>query len=499
MEDVIIPETIRLKFSIKNCAKSFNYKVKLKFLDDESNSTTFQTEEKKAEEDNSLINYNSILECDYYFYKLQTIEIKITKIKLSCSMKSFKIGNETLSLSTIITSKEGKFETKLGKNAQENLIIEYGNIKNIDNNFIIQKNTFIDYIKAGIEFKLFLVIDFFDNEYHELNPSKNPFLFAIRNIRHILNDFTKKFEVYGFGNNLIENDNKNIIKDNYFNLNKNNEIFEGYTAIHYAYYEIFTKIKFNNDSIEEKKLSPLLEYLLKKIIEQKNPNDYNIIFILINSLNKNDFFNCIDILIKASFLPLSFVFIAIGKDEEKINIIKQLCEENIDQRGNKKIRNNIHFIHLKEEHFEQDTDIQNDFLKKIPEQLCEFYSMNKVGLNEIKNRNANNKNSLIVFDTYNSLMQQIKSEEKDNAAPSFIDIKNNKNNKNIQDKKEVVNNNYKNIDININKDTNNNNKVNNNTKSGIHKTRYHLINQSSNSNQNKETKNIKIKNPYKCE
>ena len=164
MEDVIIPEIIRLKFSIKNCAKSFNYKVKLKFLNDESNSTTFQTEEKKAEEDNSLINYNSILECDYYFFKLQKIEIKITKIKLSCSMKCFKIGNETLTLSTIITSKNGKFETKLGKNAQENLIIEYENIKNIDNNFNIQKNTFIDYIKAGIEFKLFLVIDFFDNE-----------------------------------------------------------------------------------------------------------------------------------------------------------------------------------------------------------------------------------------------------------------------------------------------------------------------------------------------
>ena len=500
MEEIIIPEKIRLKFSVKNCVKSFYYKVKLKFLNDEANSTSFSTEEKKAEEDNSLIKYNSILECDYYFYKLQNIEIKVTKIKLSCSMKSFKIGNETLTLSTIILSKNGKFETKLGKNTNENFIIEYEINKDIDNNLNIQKNSFLDYIKAGIEFKLFVAIDYFDNEYHKLSESKNPFLLTIRNIRQILNDFTRTFEVYGFGNNLIDNNNKNNINQNFFNLNKDNDTFEGYTAIHYAYYEMFTKIKRNNDSIEEKKLSPLLEYLLKKIMEQKNPNEYNIIFILINSLNENDFLNCIDTLIKASFLPLSFVFIGIGDNDEKINIINKLSEEKKDQRGNKKIRNNTNFIHLKEKNFENEDDIYNDVLKKIPEQLCEFYFMNKVGLNEIKNRNINNKNSLIVFDTYNSLLQQIKLEEKDNAAPSFLDINKNKNNENIKDKNDSVNNN---INISINVDTNNNvnNNVNNNTKSFEYKTRHHtpkdkyIINP--NTNQSNDQKKYKLKNPFK--
>ena len=498
MEDISIPERIRLKFFIKNCVKSFYYKVKLKFLNDESNTTTFSTEEKKAEEDNSLIKYNSILEYDYYFYKPQKIEIKVTKIKLACSMKCFIIGDESLTLSTIILSKNGKFETKLGKNTNEYFIIEYEINKNIDNNLNIQKNTFLDYIKAGIEFKLFIAIDYLDNEYHTMSESKNPFLLTLFNIRQILNNFSRIFEVYGFGNNLIDKNNKNYINNNFFNCNKDDDTLEGYTAVKYAYYEVLTKIKFNNDSLQDKKLSPLIEYLLKKIMEQKNPNEYNIIFILINSLNEKDYLNCIDTLIKASFLPLSFVFIAIGENGEKINVINKLTEEKKDQRGNKKIRNNTSFIHLKEKYFEKENDIYNDLLKKIPEQLCEFYLMNKVGLNDIKNRNINNKNSLIVFDTYNSLLQQIKLEEKDNAAPSFLDI--NENNVNNKDKKENVNNNI-NIHINVDINNNVNNNLNNNTKSSEYKTRHHTSKDKytirPNSNQNNDSIKLKIKNPFK--
>ena len=74
--------------------------------------------------------------------------------------------------------------------------------------------------------------------------------------------------------------------------------------------------------------------------------------------------------------------------------------------------------------------IKNKCLRKIPEQIIEFYELNKISLAEIKKNNVNNKSSLRIFETYNSLISQMNSKEKDkdinkidNAAPSLNEIK----------------------------------------------------------------------------
>ena len=475
-------DKIRLNFSLEKTEVDYFYKIFFNYTLNKE-SKTFETEQIQSKEEGSSIQFNAYLIIDYFFYKYQKLEITVQKLKKNRGLRNFEIWENRISLSTIISSKNCIFKTPISLNNQENIIIHVEKEKG-NNNVNI---SLFDYIKSGILFKSFIAIDFSDNEYHILSDQKNQYLLAIKGFRKILYDFSRLYEVYGFGNNL--NINK---KEQFFNLSKDENFceIEGYTNIFLAYIEILNQIKFeDNILLKEKKLSPLIKYLITKIMNQQNPNYYNIIFLLINSLSPNDYQDCVDVFIRASFLPLSFVIIGIGENDNNFNIIKKLCDESVDKKGKKRIRKNTYFISMKD--FKQNFNlIQDECLKKIPEQLCEFYYINKVDLNQIIERNQNNnKNSLKVFDTYNSLIQQINLEEKvkNKVSPSKIKPIIYKQNK---DKKEII------INNNINKENNCELNIGNNMDKNRHKNKVKKIEINLNI-KNKNRKNLYQK--YKSE
>ena len=298
-------DKIRLNFSLEKTEVDYFYKIFFNYTLNKE-SKTFETEQIQSKEEGSSIQFNAYLIIDYFFYKYQKLEITVQKLKKNRGLRNFEIWENRISLSTIISSKNCIFKTPISLNNQENIIIHVEKEKG-NNNVNI---SLFDYIKSGILFKSFIAIDFSDNEYHILSDQKNQYLLAIKGFRKILYDFSRLYEVYGFGNNL--NINK---KEQFFNLSKDENFceIEGYTNIFLAYIEILNQIKFeDNILLKEKKLSPLIKYLITKIMNQQNPNYYNIIFLLINSLSPNDYHDCVDVFIQASFLPLSFVVIGIG-------------------------------------------------------------------------------------------------------------------------------------------------------------------------------------------
>ena len=441
-------EKICLNFSIENTVDTFLYKVYFNFPQSKKEEN-FATEQIKSKKEDSSIKFNAILKCDYFFYMYQKIEINVEKLKKNSSLKNFCIGDNKISLSTIVTSKNGIFKTPISSNSKERLIIQVEKEKGKDIGINLNGISFLDYIKSGIQFKLFIAIDFSDKEYHILAEKKNPYLNSIKEFRKILYDFTKNYEVYGFGNNIQINNNQ---RQNFFNFNQDENFceLEGYTNIYLKYIENLNQIKFYDYLLKIKKLSPLLNYLINnKIMQQQNPNFYNIIFILINSLNDNEYQDCVDIFIQSSFLPLSFVVIGIGEDNNNFIKLKKLCEESKNSKGKKRIRNNAYFIEMKQ---------CDECLKKIPEQLQEFFDINKVDLKQIIERNKIHiKNSLTMFDTYNSLISQINTEEKtiNNITPyrkdkNIISNKNSDKNEIILDDKKIKENIDKNQEINKN-------------------------------------------------
>ena len=481
------PMKIRLKFAIRNSIKSFRYSIIFNYDLEEKEGKEFKTEEIKSKKDNSLIEFESNLCCDYYFYKIQKIKITVKKLKLGAEtiLKNYFIEeNNILTLSTIVSSKNGSFQDTIDKsydpgnkdNLKEILMIKAENDFGINKNSIsLNKNTFIDYIISGIKFKCFIGIDFSDKKYQNMNELKNEYLLSIRGIRETLYDFKVTFEVFGF-DYILKQDEKHEKNDELFlNLNKDNidnKEFTNYTPISYAYYEFLNRIDLSNEIKKEEKknkLSPLIYHLLNQIYASKNSNYYNIVFILINSLNEEQFKNCIDCFTKSFFLPISFVIIGIGEDENKFQKIKKLCEINKGKNGVKKYRNNTFFITMKECEYSSEI-IKNKCLQKIPEQLCEFYESNKISLEEIKKNNLSDKNSLRIFETYNSLISQMNFGDKDkniinNVEPSFNEIKMNNNDKemNIGNKEfnnEITPDGENNIDINIDINKNRNIDIN---------------------------------------
>ena len=175
------PMKIRLKFAIRNSIKSFRYSVIFNYDLEEDEKKEFKTEEIKSKKDNSLIEFESNLCCDYYFYKIQKIKITVKKLKLGAEtiLKNYFIEeNNILTLSTIVSSKNGSFQDTIDKsydpcnkdNLKEILMIKAENDFGINKNSIsLNENTFIDYIIAGIKFKCFIGIDFSDKKYQNMN------------------------------------------------------------------------------------------------------------------------------------------------------------------------------------------------------------------------------------------------------------------------------------------------------------------------------------------
>ena len=394
---VVYTDQILLSFALNGCKKGASYLIEF-YLENSEKEDHFKTELiKKAE---GSIKFSTTFLCNYYFSKIQFCKLIVTRWKSRQNMASFKVGeNYKLTLSTLVSSKNEIFKTNICEKLpnSEIIIIEVKNPNYTDNNV---KFTLFDYLKVGITLEGYIGIDFTQGIEHIPDTESNQYLQAISGIRQTLFDFFRDFEVYGYGAKLIEsNDNNN---NDYFNLSlKENPVLTGYTNIENAYKECLNKIKFCDNNT----LSPLINNIRKVIYTKYKPDTYSILFLLINSPPKNeDFQNTIDSLIENSFLPLSIVVIGIGNSE--FEDIKQLLsnKNKISSKGIEKLRNNIHFISMKDCNFNNDI-LKNRCLKDIPKQMVQYYSLNKTTPNDIKEQNLDNiKSSFKVLDTNNKYL-----------------------------------------------------------------------------------------------
>ena len=375
---------IACHFSLEKCKENHEYSIKVKSKDD--NSISFETETRESESNNSIIKFSKTLLCNYYFYKSQNIEIKIKRIKDHPYFTTFDLEPQYgLTLSTIVSSKNSSFQYPINKNNENSekivIVAEKANKSNPN------EYTFFDYLKAGISFESYIIIDFserFENT-HEFKI--NHYINSIGGIRTALKDFLNTFKVYGYGANL-KIPGKNNNNSSFFNLNLNGkEDLIGLTEIKEAYNQCIDNLVYNNNNA----LSPLIKNILKVIYDKYQLTKYNILFLLINKTpKKEDFQKCIDALIETSFQPLSIVIIGIGDKEDEFKNIKNLYSNNsCHSIGMKRARNNIFFVSMKE--CKNDPNIlKNKCLESVPKQLVEFYSIINTTPNDIINNNLKN-------------------------------------------------------------------------------------------------------------
>ena len=431
-------EQIRISFSLEGCKKNFSYEIEFSL----ENYDTFKSDLVKSESDDSLIQFSKIFLCDYHFSKIQFFKLGVRRWKNRQHFVLNKIKEkENLTLSSLISKKNAIYKCTINENVpnSENIIIKIDNPNYIEQK-LSNKYTLFDFLKAGVNLEGYIGIDFTDGIEHIKEMESNQYMQAIEGFRETLFYFIREFQVYGFGaqvNNSIE-----YMNSEYFNLSlKENSSLYGYTNIEKAYEEVLNKITYSKRS----NISPLINDIKKIIYSRYKPDTYSILFLLINSVPKEeDYKKCIDAFIENSYLPLSVIIIGIGNNE--LDEVKKLFNPKIkfSSQGIEKFRNNVNYISMKDCNFNNEI-LKNKCLKDIPMQLVEYYSLSRTTPDNIKEKKLDNiKKSYQILDRCSLLNGGEEDGDEGSAPPTF----------NIPKKEEI---NINNINIIPNNNNNNNN------------------------------------------
>ena len=414
-------DKITLHFSIENCLEDSTYLLEFIIMHSEDPDEKFETEEKNNKDKNGTINFSKEFPYEYDFSKIQRFKLNLKRwvhtkygkkfVKLSIKEKFY------LYLSTIVSSKNSVFKTKTIENKDncETIVIS---AENPDYN-IYQKNlkkvTFFDYLKAGIKFNSFIIIDFTEKNLHTYDLENNQFLQVIVGFRETLVEYVKSFKVYGYGASLKDDFDNN---KKYFNLSmQENPELVGFTRIKEKYFDCLDKINYEKKGY----LSKVFDNIKKEILDKYSPDIYNIIFLLIhNKPSKDDIQNSIDFMIEKTNLPLSIVVILIGdKSDDEIKEIRTIFSNKHKMSSNsiERTRNNISFFTMKSCNFNNEI-LKNKCLREIPEQALNYYQNNFASPEDIRKQNLDKlRESYKVFDPKLSLY------EDEGSAPSIEDIK----------------------------------------------------------------------------
>ena len=431
-------EKIRLKFSLENCTENAMYLITFRLLDNDDSEEPFKTKEVTNKIKNGSIKFEKVLMCDYDFSQICPIKINLEKW---CKNQYANISIKEkfhLSLSTIVASKDSTFKTKTRdfKNDCETIIIEADN----PNYSSIEKNlkyfNFFDYLKAGIQFDSYIIIDFTQGQEHISDLRNNQFIQVIEGFRETLCEYVKCFKVIGYGANLKNSQNINDNKSqHFFNLGMEEKAENsGFTMIVKKYKECLEKLKFDKKGY----LSPVFDKIRKDILDAYSPEIYNIVFILLhNKPSDDDIQKCIDLQIETAYLPVSYVIILVGnKTDDEIKEIKHIFnnKKKFSSKSIERTRNNLSFFSMKKYNYNVEI-LKNNCLREIPEQIIDFYKKNITYPEDIKKKNLDKiRDSYRAFDPNFSLYEDsysaptIAENQINNDQKDEIKLKQNENN-----------------------------------------------------------------------
>ena len=217
---------------------------------------------------------------------------------------------------------------------------------------------------------------------HYLNPhGLNDYEIAMKNCGEILApyDADQLFPVYGFGGipNILNGKPNNQVS-HCFNINfeKNAEIY-GIDNILAVYRHSLKGVQLAGNtrfSFVLKKVINNINYDLKN---RKKENHYYILLILTDGV-VNDVQETKDLIVEASYLPLSIVIVGIGKEDFAFMETLDGDENPLENsRGEIRKRDIVQFIEFnnfkKHGSFVGGSDFVEEVLKEIPRQIDEYY------------------------------------------------------------------------------------------------------------------------------
>ena len=261
--------------------------------------------------------------------------------------------------------------------------------------YLKKKISYLDKIsKNKIQINLEIAIDYTKSNKPPNDPASNHFINsinlndyekAIKSCGEILSpyDADQLFPVYGFGGiPPVLNGQPNNEVSHCFNINfKENAEIHGINNILEKYRESLYKVKLSGNTKFSFVLKKVISNINKDLKYKRNENHYYILLILTDGV-VNDMKDTIDLIVEASYLPLSIIIVGIGNED--FTFMKKLDGDEIpltNSKGEKRKRDIVQFIRFnnfkKNNAIDFGTDFAEEVLKEIPTQIEEYY--NNVG------------------------------------------------------------------------------------------------------------------------
>ena len=164
------------------------------------------------------------------------------------------------------------------------------------------------------------------------------------------------------------------------NFEENAEI-HGLNKILEKYRESLYRVKLSGNTKFSFVLKKVISNINKDLKYKRNENHYYILLILTDGV-VNDMKDTIDLIVEASYLPLSIIIVGIGNED--FTFMEQLDGDEIpltNSKGEQRKRDIVQFLRFnnfkKNNAIDFGTDFAEEVLKEIPTQIEEYY--NNVG------------------------------------------------------------------------------------------------------------------------
>ena len=342
----------------------------------EFNTNSIKTELIKIESDFLCNNYKDKIYIDIYSYQDDNQNLIAYGFFSLSQLQSNSLKNMLTDIKII-----NRYGDKIGI-----IRIQY---------YLKKKVSYLDKIsKNKIQINLEIAIDYTKSNKPPNDPASNHFINsinlndyekAIKSCGEILSpyDADQLFPVYGFGGiPPVLNGQPNNEVSHCFNINfKENAEIHGINNILEKYRESLYKVKLSGNTKFSFVLKKVISNINKDLKYKRNENHYYILLILTDGV-VNDMKDTIDLIVEASYLPLSIIIVGIGNED--FTFMKKLDGDEIpltNSKGEKRKRDIVQFIRFnnfkKNNAIDFGTDFAEEVLKEIPTQIEEYY--NNVG------------------------------------------------------------------------------------------------------------------------
>ena len=259
---------------------------------------------------------------------------------------------------------------------------------------VVQKSTFLDYIRGGLELNFVVAIDFTASNgnpsdlssLHNSTNTPSQYVQSLQAVGAIIEDYDsdKLFPAFGFGAKLPPT--WNVSHEFALNFNPGNPDCQGISGIIAAYYHSISNVRLYGPT----NFAPVIKStsrIARETLQSSAPGSQYFVLLIITDGIISDMEKTKEAIVEAASLPISIIIVGVGKAE--FDAMEELDGDDVrvSYRGRAAERDIVQFVPFRDymsgETYNpaSGTKLAKDVLHELPDQVVEYMSNNRIKAN----------------------------------------------------------------------------------------------------------------------